>query len=240
MKIVRRGAPQPRRKPSEESHYEGMEPVRGLPARLPPGETMLWQGEPDWRALAVRMFHVRKIAIYFAALLVWDIASTVMDGESLLDQAPSLAQLLGLALVAIGLIVGFCYAVSRTTVYTVTTRRVVIRAGIAVPKTINIPFARIASAGVKLDAAAGEATTGNVLLTPMSDDKIAYLLLWPHTQAWQLAHARPMLRSVRNAAAVARILGDALAAQGEGMAMPSQPQRSASRATATGHAPAAA
>jgi hypothetical protein len=35
------------------------EPVPGLPAELPAGETMIWQGRPQWRSLAVRAFHIR-------------------------------------------------------------------------------------------------------------------------------------------------------------------------------------
>ena len=41
------------------------EPIRGLPGPLPEGETILWQGAPDWRVLAVQAFHVRAVAIYF-------------------------------------------------------------------------------------------------------------------------------------------------------------------------------
>lgn len=221
-------------RPSEESHYESDEPVRGLPARLPEGERMLWQGEPNWRILAMRTFHVRKIAIYFGALLAWDVFSTLYDGQTLADQGEALLQLAGLGAAALGIICLFCYAVSRTTVYTITSKRLVIRAGIALPKTINIPFARIASAGVKVNPDG----SGNVMLTPLAQDKIAYLLLWPHAQAWNLSHAQPMLRDVSDAGVVAQILGDALAADGEGQAAPAakpqkQPLRGPRRATAT-------
>ncbi len=206
--------------PSEESHYESDEPVRGLPARLPKGEQLLWQGEPNWKVLALRTFHARKIAIYFGLLIVWDVLSTLYDGQSLSDQGMPLLQLTGLGAAAIGIICLFCYAVSRTTVYTITSKRLVIRAGIALPKTINIPFVRIASAGVRVNPDG----SGNVLLTPLADDKIAYLLLWPHVQAWNLSHAQPMLRAVTDAAAVARVLGDALAAGGEGHAIAARSQ----------------
>jgi hypothetical protein len=207
-------------KPSEESHYESDEVVRGLPARLPKGEHIVWQGEPGWRNLALRTFHVRKIAIYFGVLLAWDVFSTVYDGEALVDQAEALAQFAGLGALALGIICLFCYAVSRTTVYTITNRRVVIRAGIALPKTINIPFVRIASAGLRLNADG----SGNLLLTPLAEDKIAYLLLWPHVQPWNLSHAQPTLRAVPDAARVAQLLGEGLAADGQGQAMPASRQ----------------
>lgn len=221
-------------KPSEESHYEGTEPVRGLPARLPAGEEILWQGEPAWRTLAVRMFHVRKLAIYFGLLLSYDAVSLALQGVPLAEAAVSIGQLLGLGVVAVGLLTLFCYAVSRTTVYTVTTKRVVIRAGIAVPKTVNLPYTRIESAGVKLH---GARETGDIMLTPMPGDRIAYLVLWPHVQAWNLSHARPVLRAVPNAADVAAILGSALAADGQGSAVPAPAAR---RPIVASHRPAAA
>ena len=42
--------------------YAG-EPIPGLPADLPEGERLLWQGSPAWMSLAVRAFHIRKVAI---------------------------------------------------------------------------------------------------------------------------------------------------------------------------------
>ena len=63
------------------------EPVKGLPELLPAGERMLWQGQPSWRALALRVFHVRKIAIYFTAILIWRLVTGWMDGWSLASAA---------------------------------------------------------------------------------------------------------------------------------------------------------
>ena len=60
-----------------------VEPLRGLPEPLPAGERILWQGAPDWRALAVDVFHVRAVWIYGALLIAWRIVTIVHDGGSL-------------------------------------------------------------------------------------------------------------------------------------------------------------
>ena len=40
-----------------ENHDDfAFEPVRGLPAELPRGERLIWQGAPDWRLLAIQAF----------------------------------------------------------------------------------------------------------------------------------------------------------------------------------------
>ena len=59
-----------------------VEPLRGLPEPLPAGERILWQGAPDWRALAVDVFHVRAVWIY-GALLIALPADTFSNGNTL-------------------------------------------------------------------------------------------------------------------------------------------------------------
>jgi hypothetical protein len=52
------------------------EPVRGLPEYLPDDETLVWQGEPDWRVMARRVFHLRSVGIYFALLIAVHLGSS--------------------------------------------------------------------------------------------------------------------------------------------------------------------
>ena len=51
-------------------HEHELEPAYGLPERLPANERILWQGSPDWRTLARRVFFVRTLALYFLAILI--------------------------------------------------------------------------------------------------------------------------------------------------------------------------
>ena len=52
------------------AHEHEYEPQHGLPERLPADERILWQGGPDLRRLGLRVFHLRKLALYFVALLL--------------------------------------------------------------------------------------------------------------------------------------------------------------------------
>lgn len=184
------------------------EPVRGLPGDLPRGETLLWQGAPDWWKLAQRAFHLRSVAVYFAALIVWRGAATALGGASL---AQATQQALWLAIVAamvLGLLVALAILTSRTSVYTITSKRVVLRFGVALPKAINIPFTIIENAALK----GFSDGSGDLALRLTAPNKIAYFLLWPHARPWKLAAPEPSLRAVPNAAEVAKLLGDALKA----------------------------
>ena len=183
------------------------EPVPGLPAELPAGERILWQGAPDVHALALRAFHVRKVAAYFGLLLAWRFASALVEGEGLAASLAHALWLLPLALLGLALLGGMAWHGTRTTLYTITTRRVVMRFGLALPMTINIPFAIIESAGLR----GWPDGTGDLTLELGGDGRIAYLHLWPHARPWMLRRPEPMLRGLAQPQAVAALLADALA-----------------------------
>ncbi|MFY8152267.1 MAG: photosynthetic complex putative assembly protein PuhB, partial [Hyphomicrobiales bacterium] len=126
------------------------EPIPGLPARPPEGETILWQGGPDWRGLAWRAFHVREVAFYFGALVAAQPVLALIQGTPL---AATLLPMTWIALagsIAAGLLAALAWLAARGTVYTITNRRLVMRFGIALPMTINLPFALVAGASLKL------------------------------------------------------------------------------------------
>ena len=51
-----------------------------LPAPLPVGERVIWQGKPTFKGLALRSFHIREVAIYFGLLLAWRLWSNWSQG----------------------------------------------------------------------------------------------------------------------------------------------------------------
>lgn len=183
------------------------EPIRGLPARLPEGEDLLWQGAPDWRALAVSAFHVRKVAIYFAILAAWNIASNWSDGATLATITSSVTWTITLGAVAVGILTLLAWLYARTTVYSVTSKRFVIRFGLALPMTVNLPFAVIESAAV----IARKGDVGDIAMTTQGRDRIAYLHLWPNVRPWKFARPQPMLRAIPDVNAVGELVGNALA-----------------------------
>jgi hypothetical protein len=194
----------------------GGEPIRGLPAELPAGESILWQGSPIFRKLAQRALHVRQVAWYFGLLAVWGIFTRVSSGASFASVTVAMAEFAGLAVVAVALLVLFAWLVAGSTVYTITNRRVVIRFGIAVQITLQIPFREITRAGVcRFSDGAGD-----ISLALQSQPRIGYLILWPHTRPWRFYPVQPALRAIPEAEAVASLLARALAASAEQSAQP--------------------
>lgn len=174
------------------------EPIRGLPGDLPRGETIIWQGAPDWRVLARSALHTRLIAAYFAGCLLLALA-----GGSTIGVA---ATVIGGALV-VALLSGFAWLVARTTVYTLTNRRIVLRIGVALNTCINLPLGLIGGADMRKRGGG----FGDIALAPNAAHRLGYLLLWPHARPFHVRQPQPMLRAIPDAANVAQMLARACA-----------------------------
>jgi Bacterial PH domain len=193
------------RRPSVGEHEH--EPQRGLPQALPPGENLLWQGAPDWRVLARRGFHLRKLALYFGALIAWRMASAVADGAGAAGALAATLWPLPLAALALGIVALLAWLVARTTIYTLTDQRLVMRVGVVLTVTFNLPLRRIDAAQV---LAHGDGS-GDIALLLNPEDRIGMMHLWPHARPWHFARTQPMLRALPQVAPVAALLSNALA-----------------------------
>lgn len=183
------------------------EPVPGLPAELPLGERVLWQGSPSWWSLARRALRVTPVACYFMLLAAWQALGAWSQQHSLAAVGHAVLLPLGLGTGAVGLLTLIAFFCAQATRYTITDQRLVIRHGMALPMSLNLPFAQIQTAAVKLH---GDGS-GNVALTLRKNQRVGYLLNWPHVRPGHYLQPQPSLRAVPDAQRVAQILGDALA-----------------------------
>lgn len=176
-----------------------IEPIRGLPGDLPQGEAILWQGAPDARVFARSALGARWIGGYFALLVAWAMVAGTPLGALLTA---------GFGFLAVGLAYGFALLVARSTVYTITNRRVVLRIGVALSKCINLPLTKLGSADLRVLGGG----FGDIALVPQGAGMLGYMILWPHARPFRLAQPQPMLRALPDAAEVAGILAKAAAA----------------------------
>lgn len=190
-------------------HEHELEPQYGLPERLPAGERILWQGSPDFKGVALRIFHVRKLAIYFALLLALRFSLVLADGGGLGNALVALAWPVPLALMALACLTALAWLTASTAVYTLTDKRVVLRIGIVLTLTFNIPLRTIRSAALR---SVGQGH-GDIVIQLAGPDHIAFFHLWPHVRPWRVARPEPMLRAVQGAPEVAQLLTQAWKAQ---------------------------
>lgn len=170
----------------------------GTPA---PDEKVLWKGRPTLGLLARTAFHTRTLGLYFAALIV----IALVTGNA---NAASVAAVLGTALIALLYLLAWLSA--RSTLYILTDVRLIMRIGIAIETRVNIPLKQIKAAHLR----ARGTDHGDIALELGGDRLLGTLLLWPHVRPWHYAHPQPMLRSVPDAATLARLIADVRAHYG--------------------------
>lgn len=194
-------------KPSHVVPANAFDAPPGLPAPLPAGEHILWQGRPGTRDMALRTLHVRWVGLWFLGLALWAAVPPAVQGDPV-AAAMAAGPTLAVGMFAIGLLGLLGRLSARSTTYTITNKRVVMRVGIALPMTLNLPFGHVAGAGCRYFSDG----SGDLALQLRPGNRIAYLHLWPHARPWHVTAPEPTMRSVPDAAAVSAILARALSA----------------------------
>jgi len=199
-------------------HEYEFEPQFGLPERLPSDEFIVWQGSPDIGALAASAFHIKKLVVYFILLIVacaWPALEAQAGAMAVLQAIKWIAPLSLLGLASVWLV---AYMTSRATVYTLTNKRVVMRLGIVLTVTFNLPLKQIASSDVRML----ESGFGDITLALQGSDRIAWVHLWPSVRPWRISKPEPTLRAISDVQEVAVKLRDAWT-QATGMAANATP-----------------
>ena len=187
------------------THEHEWEAAPGLPSTLPEDERIIWQGSPDWQQLAIHAFHVRKIAIYFAFMVCVQLINMLGDGLEGRDLWGPIVISSSLALLALALLTTCAWFAGKSSLYTFTNKRIVMRIGIVLTLTFNLPYRRIAGASSK-DCQRG---CQDIALELYPEDRIGWAHLWPHQKAWHVKHPQPTLRCVPKGEMVSSLLYNA-------------------------------
>ncbi len=178
------------------------EPIPGLPGELPEGEQVLWQASPSWDAMAKRVFQVYTASFYFALLISAHLIYRVMDGAPLSMLTGTVVWQGGLALTVVGILVLMARVYASSTLYTITSRRLIIRSGVALPMIVNLPLTKVESAGLRRLRDG----TGDISFLPAEGTKVFWMMLWPHVRPFHFKRVQPLLRGIEDPDAVARLL----------------------------------
>ena len=179
-------------------HTHEFEPTFGFPESLPGSEKVLWQGSPCAWLIARRIFFLPHLFFYF---LILSFFAVIFNSEvlTLKDLFVKFLSYMSLGMVAIFLLLAISYLISSTTVYSITDKRVVMRIGIVLNLSLNIPFSKIETAACK----AYPDKSGDISLNLVPENKIAYLHLWPHCRPWFFSSPRPRLSCLNDVEVVA-------------------------------------
>lgn len=189
-------------------------PVPGLH----PEERILWQGRPSRRYLSRYVFKAPWVGLYLATMVVLRGVFAASAGAGPSEIALSMLFVLPLAVTGWGILELLAWAHARTTLYTLTERRWVMRFGVALDMTVNLAFSGIRNASFsrRRASAAGDIAIelGGAFRAPNGELVTlgpSYFHLWPHARPWHLSMPQPTARGVEEVGEVARVFAEALA-----------------------------
>ncbi len=181
--------------------------ITGVEEALPPGESLVWEGQPDVKTLAFRVLYLRAILVYWALVAVGFLAAGALGGRGSGSLAADLVWLMVVAAAGSALIFGLAAAIRSSTTYALTDRRVVIRMGVAFPSVLNLPLHQIDAVDVRATGKDREGReVGDLVLTPIGGEQVGWLYLWPHVKPWSWRTPAPALRAIPEAAYVGKLV----------------------------------
>ncbi|WP_051244360.1 photosynthetic complex putative assembly protein PuhB [Thalassobaculum salexigens] len=218
--------------------FDDSRPVTDAPAAMAGDERIVWQGAPDWRRFALSVMKLRTIALYFAVIMAARFAADLVAGQGAGAGLISAAWTLCLAAPVLAFLALYARLVARSTRYTVTTRRIVLRIGVAMPMTVTVPVGLVDTIDLRRNADG----SGDILIGVLPEQRLSYSVLWPHARPWCFSRPQAALRAVPDAEAVAETIGRMLARQTTKAPAQESVQGSAAKAPArdTGSVAAAA
>ena len=182
-----------------------------LAENLPADEVLIWQGRPEANAIATRAMRLWYVVAYLLGLVVLRTGYLIMGGAPISEWSALLAWQSLASLFIVGLIAGLSALYGKTTIYSLTNRRLILRTGAAVPIHVNFPLEQIASADLKVFPDG----TGDIALTLENSDKLYWLLLWPNVRSWWVRPLQPLLRGLRDFELAASALASAASAESD-------------------------
>ncbi len=179
-----------------------------LPEALPAGERILWQAVPDWKALARDAYWTRAVALYFGALVAWQGFARWQGGGGPAEISGAIAWAALPAALCLGLLAGLAWLQARSTLYTVTEKRISMQIGVAIPLAINVPLSQVLSA----DLIRRPGARSEITLTLDGGPGLGFWVLWPHARPGRGREGtRLALRGLAEPEAVASLLAELLA-----------------------------
>ena len=141
---------------------------------------------------------------YFVLLTVWRVGVSSTEASFTVALAHGIPFLVA-GLIAGGLLLLIATVQARSTVYTLTNKRVCMRIGAALTMTLNLPYVCIGTGQVALR----KSGLGTITFELIGDTRLSYMMTWPHVRPWHMTRTQPAFRAIPDAARVAQIFAEA-------------------------------
>ena len=179
-------------------------PPKDILSVIPKDEEIIWHGRPDLRRFCLTAIGIKYILVYLIVITCSIIYTRYGDFNLITILQVLVPYLLSCCLAIILLvIVGISQVLP--TVYVITSKRVIIKSGLALIFMLNVPFDKIAS----IDKNNYSDGSGNISFKLISNKRVPFFASWPSVRPWYFSNPEPTFRCIADVDVIALKISEA-------------------------------
>lgn len=179
-------------------------PPKDILSVIPKDEVIIWHGRPDLRRFCLTAIGIKYILVYLI-IITCSIIYTRYGDFNLITFLQVLVPYLLSCCLAIMLLVIVGISQVLPTVYVITSKRVIIKSGLALIFMLNVPFDKIAS----IDKNHYSDGSGNISFKLISKKRVPFFASWPSVRPWYFSNPEPAFRCIADVDVIALKLSEA-------------------------------
>ena len=179
-------------------------PPKDILSIIPKDEKIIWYGRPDLRRFCLSALGLKYI-IFYLIIIFFSIIYARSGDFNFIKITQVLFPYLISSFLAVLLLIIIGISQVLPTIYVITSKRVIIRSGLALIFMLNVPFDKIAS----IDKKQYSDGSGNISFKLMGNKRVPFFAGWPSVRPWHFNNPEPTLRCISDVDIVALKLSEA-------------------------------
>ncbi len=173
-------------------------PPKDILSVIPKDEEILWNGRPDLRRFCLSALGLRYIAVYLI-VITGVIFFNNFGNFSLAVFLEKMFPYILSCFIAVILLVVIGASQVMPTVYVITSKRIIIKSGLALIFMLNVPFDKISN----IDKQVLKDGCGNISFKLISNKRVPFFASWPSVRPWHFNNPEPTFRCIADVDVVA-------------------------------------
>jgi len=179
-------------------------PPKDILSIIPEDEKIIWYGRPDLRRFCLTALGLKYIFFYLI-IIFFSILYARFGDFNFIKIVQVLFPYLISSFLAVLLLIIIGTSQVLPTIYVITSRRVIIRSGLALIFMLNVPFDKIAS----IDKNHYSDGSGNISFKLISNKRVPFFASWPSVRPWYFSNPEPTFRCIADVEVIALKLSEA-------------------------------
>ena len=173
-------------------------PPKDVLSVIPENEEVIWHGRPNLRRFSLSALGLRYLMLYLLIISITTFSSNFGNLTLLLFLQMMFPYIISCCLAGIILVViGISQVIP--TVYVITSKRIIIKSGLALIFMLNVPFDKVAN----IDKKVFNDGCGDISFKLIGNKRIPFFAGWPSVRPWYFNDPEPTFRCIPDVDVVA-------------------------------------